>query len=213
LDYLYLTYNAPVNFGGGLVTASTPVNVEFLAFPASIQSAMTNGFTFQSFFASDGAAGVLGVGPNAGGPGPSIPLQALPSPYNSGLLINEVASQPYLQFGDAPTISGHPVLTTLTGSPITPLDVVVGNAQPQTVQSIVDSGGVQGTLPTGLNAQPGQTISVYAPGNPTPLYSYTYNGDYFPTPISSGLMNTGNLIFQKHPMYINFGNDTSTIYS
>ena len=91
LDYLYLTYNAPVNFGGGLVTASTPVNVEFLAFPVSIQSAMTNGLTFQSFFASDGAAGVLGVGPNAGGPGPSIPLQALPAPYNTGLLIDQTA--------------------------------------------------------------------------------------------------------------------------
>ncbi len=99
LDYLYATYNAPVNFGGGLTTARSPVNVEFFAFPTSIQSAMNNGFTFQSFFAQDGVTGVLGVGPNAGGPGPSIPLQALPSPYNQGLLINEATASPYLQFG------------------------------------------------------------------------------------------------------------------
>ena len=215
LDYLYATYNAPVNFGGGLTTPSTPVNVEFLAFPASIQSAMTNGFTFQSFFASDGAAGVLGVGPNAGGPGPSIPLQALPSPYNQGLLMNETGGSPYLQFG------GHsianPVLATLPQSPITTLDVKVNGAPvPGGVASIVDSGGVEGTLPTGLNAQPGDTISVYAPTNQvTPLYSYTYNGGpnaYFPTPISSGLMNTGNLIFQKHPIYIDYTTGGSTVY-
>jgi hypothetical protein len=214
LDYLYLTYNAPVNFGGGLTTASTPVNVEFLAFPASIQSAMTNGFTFQSFFASDGAAGVLGVGPNAGGPGPSIPLQALPSPYNSGLLINEHTASPYLQFGGAPMNVGPPT-AVLHGSPITNLQVSVHGATPQTVASIVDSGGVDGTLPTSLNASPGDTINVYDTNGATLLYSYTYNGGpnaYFPTPISSGLMNTGNLIFQEHPVYIDFGNNTSTIY-
>ncbi len=208
LDYLYLTYNAPVNFGGGLVTASTPVNVEFLAFPVSIQSAMTNGLTFQSFFASDGAAGVLGVGPNAGGPGPSIPLQALPAPYNTGLLIDQPAHQ--LVF-EAPPGSG---ITTLTGSPITNLQVSVGGGPQQTVASIVDSGGVDGTLPSSLNAAPGELITVGAPDG-TLLYSFTYNGGaspYFPTPISSGLMNTGNLIFQEHPVYINYGANTSTIF-
>ncbi len=215
LDYLYLTYNAPVNFGGGLTTASTPVNVEFLAFPVSIQSAMTNGLTFQSFFASDGASGVLGVGPNAGGPGPSIPLQALPSPLNHGLLINQDTASPYLQFGDQPTIGGHSVLTTLPQMPITGLDVTVTHGATTTsfpsVQSIVDSGGVEGTLPTGLGASPGDLIQVFDGSNHL-LYSYTYNGDYFPTPISSGLMNTGNLLFQQHPVYINYGNGTATVY-
>ena len=102
IDYLYATYDAPVNFGGGIVTASTPVNVEFFAFPTSISSAINNGFTFQSYFASDGVTGVLGVGPNAGGPGPSIPTQALPSAFNKGLLINEApaTASPYIQFTD-----------------------------------------------------------------------------------------------------------------
>jgi PPE-repeat protein len=211
LDYLYLTYNAPVNFGGGLITASTPVNVEFLAFPVSIQSAMTNGLTFQSFFASDSAAGVLGVGPNATGPGPSNPLQALPSPYNSGLLIDQHTASPYLQFGGTSTLGGAVPIAQLTGSPITDLNVTVGNTTYTGVPSIVDSGGVEGTLPSSLNAVPGQQITVKAP-NGAVLYQYTYNGDYFPTPISSGLMNTGNLIFQQHPVYIDYGADTSTIY-
>ena len=170
LDYLYLTYNAPVNFGGGLVTASTPVNVEFLAFPVSIQSAMTNGLTFQSFFASDGAAGVLGVGPNAAGPGPSIPLQALPAPYNTGLLIDQTGANPHLQFSAQPAGG----ITTLTGSPITNLQVSVGGGPQQTVASIVDSGGVDGTLPSSLNASPGDLIVVSANGHA--LYHYTYNG-------------------------------------
>ncbi|MCW2661308.1 MAG: hypothetical protein JWP83_2460 [Mycobacterium sp.] len=39
-------------------------------------------------------------------------------------------------------------------------------------------------LPTGT------TVDVYAPGDPTALYSYTNNVDYFPIP-SSGVMNTG----------------------
>jgi PPE-repeat protein len=217
LDYLYLTYNAPVNFGGGLTTASTPVNVEFLAFPASIQSAMTNGFTFQSFFASDGAAGVLGVGPNAGGPGPSIPLQALPSPYNSGLLINEHTASPYLQFGGTSQLPANtPVLATLPQSPITDLTVHVTHNAVTTsypnVGSIVDSGGVEGTLPTGLNASPGDLIQVYDAGGTHLLYQYNYNTNYSPTPISSGLMNTGNLIFQQHPIYIDYTTGKSTVY-
>ncbi|MCV7443048.1 PecA family PE domain-processing aspartic protease [Mycobacterium paraense] len=217
LDYLYLTYNAPVNFGGGLVTAPTPVNVELFAWPVSFQSAMNSGLTFQSFFATDGASGVLGVGPNAGGPGPSIPLQALPSPYNQGLLIDQPASQ--LQFGSFSTLGSPTVLAQLTGAPIptSGLDVTVTHGATTTsypnVPSIVDSGGVEGTFPTGLNAQPGDTINVYAPGNTTtPLYTFQYNTNYFPTPISSGLMNTGNMMFAEHPVYINYLTGNSTVF-
>ncbi|OBA76975.1 hypothetical protein A5641_19605 [Mycobacterium sp. 1554424.7] len=210
LDYLYLTYNAPVNFGGGLITASTPVNVEFLAFPVSIQSAMTNGLTFQSFFASDSAAGVLGVGPNATGPGPSNPLQALPAPYNSGLLIDQQAG--ILQFGGHSTLQNPQVLAQLPQMPITNLDVKVNGTQVGQVASIVDSGGVEGTLPSSIGAHPGDVIQVYDASGNNLLYSYTYNGDYSPTPISSGLMNTGNLIFQDHPIYIDYTTGGATIY-
>jgi hypothetical protein len=120
--------------------------------------------------------------------------------------INQPAGQ--LVFEAQPTGG----IATLAGSPITNLGVSVGGGAVQTVPSIVDSGGVQGTIPSSLNASPGETISVFTPGGSTLLYSYTYNGDYFPTPISSGLMNTGNLVFEQHPVYINYGADTTTIY-
>ena len=209
LDYLYATYNAPVNFGGGLVTARTPVNIEFFAFPTSIQSAINNGFTFQSFFASDGVSGVLGVGPNAGGPGPSIPLQALPSPYNQGLLINEATASPYLQFGPPPTNLGTPI-ATLTGAPITTLNVSVNGAPVQAVSSIVDSGGVQGTIP--FNAAVGSLINVTDPTTGQLLYSYTLDQTYSPI-ASSGLMNTGALPFLNHPVYINYVNGQQEFFS
>lgn len=205
LDYLYATYNEPVNFGGGLVTSPTPVQLELFAWPTSLQSLLNNGFSFQSFFAPDGADGVLGIGPNAGGPGTSIPTQALPAPYNQGVLIDQPAHE--LVFEAQPTGA----IATLAGSPTTNLEVSINGGAPQTVQSIVDSGGVEGTIPSSLNAATGNTITVTAPDG-TPLYSYDYGVNYSPTTISSGLMNTGNLIFQQHPVYINYGADTTSIY-
>jgi PPE-repeat protein len=210
LDYLYLTYNAPVNFGGGLVTAPTPIQVEILAWPTSLASLQQNGLTFQSFFASDGATGVLGVGPNAGGPGNVVPTSRLPSPFNQGLLIDQPDG--ILQFSGQPaTVGGNAPIATLTGSPITNLGVSVNGGPINSVPSIVDSGGVEGTIPTGLGVTPGSTVTVYGPGD-VPLYSFVYQGNYSPSPITSGLMNTGNLIFQQHPIYINYGNDTSVVY-
>ena len=211
LDYVYATYNAPVNFGGGLVTSPTPIQVELFAFPTSISSALNNGLTFQSFFASDGVVGVLGVGPNAGGPGHTVPLTALPSPYNQGLLIDERTGQ--LVFGPQSSVSqGLTQLATLQGSPITNLNVSVNNGQQQGVSSIVDSGGVDGTLPTSLNAPTGSPIVVRDPTTGNILYQYNLNQGYSPVAITSGLMNTGNLIYQQHPVYINYGANTTTIY-
>ncbi|OBK43170.1 hypothetical protein A5655_17765 [Mycobacterium sp. 1081908.1] len=204
LNYLYATFDAPVNFGNGLVTARTPVNVELFSWPSSLQAAMSHGWGWRSYFAADGVTGVLGVGPNAGGPGPSIPTQALPAPYNQGLLINEVGAKPYLQFGPPP-INLTP-FATLNGSPVTTLGLSTGPLGflgPQyTVNAVIDSGGVEGTIPTGLNAVPGTAIYVWAP-NGQLLYSYVYDGTYFPTP-SPYVMNTGALPFLEHPVYISY---------
>jgi PE family len=206
LDDLFVTYNAPVNFGGGLATSPTPVDVEFFAFPTSIQSALSNGLTFQSFFAVDGASGVLGVGPNAGGPGPSVATQALPGNLGQGVLINETGPSPYLQFGPNPGTPLTP-FATLTGAPITTLEVQVGTGAPlQTVSSLIDSGGVQGTIPSSVlpgGTLPADTeIEVFAPGNTTtPLYMFN-TSDVSPTVISSGLMNTGFVPFSQNPIYI-----------
>ncbi len=187
-----------MNFGGGLVTSRTPVDIELFAWPASISAAMNHGLTFQSYFAQDGASGVLGVGPNAGGPGPSIATQALSAPYNQSLLINETGQHPYLQFGAAPT-NLNPI-ATFSGAPIASLEIgtgPLGALFPQySVNAVIDSGGVEGTIPTGLNAVPGELISVFAP-NGALLYSYIYDGTYFPTP-SPYIMNTGALAVLGH---------------
>ena len=140
-----------------------------------------------------------------------VPTSALPAPFNQGLLIDQPAG--ILQFSGQPaTVGGHAPIATLTGSPITNLTVQVGGTTFTNVPSIVDSGGVDGTFPTSLNATPGELIEVFAPGGSTPLYSYTYQGTYSPEPITSGLMNTGNLIFAQNPVYINYGANTTTIY-
>jgi len=201
LDYAYLTYNTTVNFGGGLITAKTPVDVELFAWPTSLSSALNNGFSFQNFFAADGASGVLGIGPNSGGPGPSIATQALPGSFGQGVLINETnPANAYLQFGPQPTLAGlTPV--PLNGAPITNLDVRINAGPAQTVLSEIDSGGVQGTIP--FNAPTGAIISVYAPGTNTLLYQYTNGVDYSPSQYS-GVMNTGALIFQNNPVYISY---------
>jgi hypothetical protein len=156
--------------------------------------------TVQSFEANDGAAGTLGIGPNATGPGHSIPLKALPAPFNQGVLINENQGvNGYLQFGPNPLTP----VATLNGSPTTDLNVIVGSTTYTNVPSIIDSGGVDGSFPTSLGAKPGELITVETPSGQV-LYSFTYQGTYSPTPISIGLMDTGNEPFFVNPIYISY---------
>jgi PPE-repeat protein len=205
INYVYATYDTTVNFGGGLVTQSTPVDLELFAWPSSFQSLLSNGissFSFPSFFAADGATGILGVGPNAGGPSTSIPTQAFAnSSYDTGLLINEATSSPYLEFGANPLTP----IATLSGSPVTDLNVTVGSTTHTNVPSIIDSGGVYGTIPSSVigSAPTGTSITVSTPSG-VDLYSYTYGASDSATAISSGLMNTGVLLFQNYPVYISY---------
>ena len=196
LDYFYVSFNTPVNFGNGLVTAPTAVNVELFAFPTSLQSLLEYP-TWQTYFAPDGVVGVLGLGQNAGGPGTTSVASALPGNLGVGELINEQAGT--MTFGP----NTMTPIATLSGSPITTLYVSVNGGSSVPVSSTIDSGGVEGTIPSYLNAAPGETITVYAgPGNTNELYSYTYDVNYFPTVTSSNLMNTGYLPFAQGPIYI-----------
>ncbi len=222
LDYLYLTFNAPVNFGGGIMTSPTAVDVPILSWPTTLQGLATYGFSFSQFFAPDGVVGVMGIGPNAGGPGPSSPLTALPGSLSQGVLINETnPTSASLTFGSAPT--DMTPIATVSGAPITTLELTETPPDGSTsalysVNSIIDSGGVQGTIP--LNVPSGTVVDVYAPGaTPTLLYSYTYNGDSSSSPIAyaptyyPGIMNTGALPFIEHEVYLsNAGNGSMTFY-
>ena len=206
LDYFYVTTSVPVNFGNGAVTAPTSVNLEIFAFPTSINAALTNGLTWQSYFAPDGVSGVWGIGPNSGGPGPSIPNTALPGAQSQGVLINEQGG--YLQFGPPPT--GATEIGSISGSPIGNIEVQIGNGGAlQTVSATVDSGGVYGTLPSsviGAGLPAGTVVNYYAPNNTTtPIATYTVGAGNGPEPISSGVSNTGYWPYAQHPVYISYG--------
>ncbi|MDT5173960.1 MAG: hypothetical protein QOG37_1211, partial [Mycobacterium sp.] len=198
----------------GIVTAPTAVDVVLFSIPTSpfainayFTEFLKNPFTtpFDAYFASAGVDGVLGLGPNAVGPGPSIPTQALPGNLSQGVLINMPAQE--LQFGPSSLLPTPGNNISLNGSPITDLYVSIDNGSTVAVPSIVDSGGVMGTIPSSVigGSLPANTlISVYDDAAKTHLlYSYNTN-NYQPTVISSGLMNTGFLPFSEQPIYISY---------
>ncbi|GJP04216.1 PE family protein [Mycobacterium marinum] len=208
VNILYADFNTTVDFGSGAVTAPTSVQVGILPFPTSLQGltliAMGNGF-------GPTGHGVLGIGPNinaaTGGHG-NVVTTALPGQLNEGELIN--IPQGYMQFGPN---TGTPI-TSVSGVPITTLDVQFGGYDPlgtyYPVTSIVDSGGNHGTIP-GIILGTGQTSGVVPPGtvisistndNQTLLYSYTTTGTDSPVVTGNIPMNTGLLPFALGPVYI-----------
>ncbi|WP_197515226.1 PecA family PE domain-processing aspartic protease, partial [Mycobacterium sp. 1245805.9] len=197
--FIYLTFNAPVSFGGGLVTAPTPVSVEIFEFPISLNGLglMLTGDVF------GGGAGILGIGSNAVGPATSV-ITALPGPLNQGVLIDE--PEHYMQFGPNP-LPG----ITVTGAPVTAFDVRINDGPLQQVLALVDSGGNYGSIPSSIlgtgqtsgMVPAGTTISVYTKDDLTPLYSYTTTATNGPQ-VATGQMNTGYAPFAQGPVYISY---------
>ncbi len=199
LTYFYATFTTTVNFGNGIVTAPTSVDVALLSFPGS----------FANFVAGDGASGILGVGPNASGPGPSSVIAALPGDLSDGVLIDE--PQGLLEFGPNP-LSAR---VSVTGAPNTDLKVQVGNGPLEGVPAVIDSGGVYGTIPSSLTGDlpVGTVVSVYTDNGQTLLYSYETDGTNTPTVTSDDLLNTGYEPFAQQPVYIGYspaGTGTTT---
>jgi PE family len=199
LRYLYVTFDTTVNFGNGIVS-STPVDVVVLAFPTP----------FGNFAGSDGAAGIMGIGVNAEGPGPSSPVTGLPSNLNQGVLINE--PQGYLQFANTNPL---PAVSSVAGAPVGDLYVSVNGGQQVAVPgSYIDSGGVYGTIPSSVvgSVPPGTQITVYNSAH-TELYQYTTTATNSPTVVSGDSMNTGFEPFSQGPVYISYSpSGTGTTY-
>jgi VCBS repeat-containing protein len=201
LTYSYNTYTATVNFGNGIVTAPTSVDVV----SAASQQAFAN------YFAGAGVVGVLGIGPNSGGPGPSIVIAALPGELGDGVLIDE--DQGVFEFGPNPL----PTRTSIAGAPYASLEVKVGNGPLQPVTAVIDSGGVYGTIPSSViggsqlsgNLPAGTVISVYTGDGQTLLYSYTTTGTNTPTVTSENVMDTGYVPFAQGPVYISYRDSSS----
>ncbi|WP_264990897.1 PecA family PE domain-processing aspartic protease, partial [Mycobacterium kiyosense] len=214
LTYLYATFPTTVDFGNGIVASNTGVDVVLFSIPTSsyalsayFQAFLTNPFTtpFDAYFASAGVDGVLGLGPNAVGPGPSIPNQSLPGDLANGVYIS--IPEDKMVFGTPPT-TGQ-AFSIPGGSPITTLYVTTPqSATPISVPSIIDSGGVNGTMPSfvinGASSLPPGIYTVYADAGMTKeLYTFT-TSQYQPTVISSGLMNTGFWPFNNRPIAIDY---------
>ena len=200
--FRYTTYVTTVDFGGGAVTAPTAVNIVDDADAAA----------FEEFLKPAGVVGILGVGANTYGPGPdgyTIPTASLPGELSDGFLLYQGALLGLfgvMVFGPNPL----PTRVSVPGAPDAYVTVSINDGPKQTANSIIDSGGVYGTLPAyligGANSVPTNTkISVYTADGQTLLYSYNTIGSNSPTVVDDGaLMNTGYIPFQQGPVYINY---------
>ena len=200
--FRYTTYVTTVDFGGGAVTAPTAVNIVDDADAAA----------FEEFLKPAQVVGILGVGANTYGPGPdgyTIPTASLPGELSDGFLLYQGALLGLfgvMVFGPNPL----PTRVSVPGAPDAYVTVSINDGPKQTVNSIIDSGGVYGTLPAyligGATSVPTNTkISVYTADGQTLLYSYNTIGSNSPTVVDDGaLMNTGYIPFQQGPVYVNY---------
>lgn len=219
LTYTYNTYNTTVNFGSGIVTAPTSVNV--ITDPDE-QTAFAN------FLKNNGVVGVLGVGTNAVGPGPGLVTTALPGALKNGIYIDEVGRK--LTFGPNPL----PARVTTSGSPNVIGSMTV-NGVNTPINLLIDSGGVYGTIPsTMVNSsqmdpvkntdgtiayyllKAGVPISVYD-GDGNLLYTFKTTSTYRPTvtfdEYNAELSNTGAMPFLHNRIYIDYSTaNGSTVF-
>jgi PE family len=197
-----ISFNTTINFGNGIVTAPTEVNVPIFSveklslslvnpidirlpgglppieidkIPLTIAFPDIPPFTKIFPLGGTGSAGILGVG--ASGLLPSNPVTtALPGQLNQGVLIN--APGGYLEFGPNPLPAG----VSVPGAPITTLDVQINNGPLQSVTAAIDSGGEFGSIPSSLvgnNTVPvteGPLIFDQALPAGTNISVYTSNG-------------------------------------
>ena len=194
--YLYVKFNGTIDFGNGIVSSPTTINAVVFSFPQS----------FASFLSGDGAVGVLGIGANTSGPNSISPTTALPGNLGQGVLIDEPAKE--LVFGP----NSKDVLATVSGAPVTSgLTYTVNNSNgtlTTTPTSIVDSGGVTGTvlqssLPGGTSSVPDGTVITVYDGS-TELYHYTVDSSNAPSVITSGEANSGFEPFSQMPIYLDY---------
>ncbi|KAA8959501.1 MAG: hypothetical protein F6Q13_14485 [Mycobacterium sp.] len=198
----YDTYDTTVNFGHGLTTAPTAVDV-LTTNSATDFSAYWDGI-FNTYAPGVTIDGVLGIGPNDGYPGTSTVITALPGTLNQGALIDESAGA--LELGP----NSLPGDISVAGSPIASLDVQVNGGPLTRVPSVfIDSGGIYGFIPSAVldtgqttgTVPAGTTISFYADNGQTLLYSYTTTATDGPT-VTTDFTSTGNTPFDLGPVYI-----------
>jgi len=130
---------------------------------------------------------------------------ALPGSLNEGVLIDE--PQGLLEFGPNPL----PAVASVSGAPMTTLQVQINNGPLQTASgAFIDSGGLTGditsnevpSIPVGGTLPAGTTLTVYTSSDQE-LYSETITSANAPDVVSSsGIFNTGDYPFSQEPIYI-----------
>ncbi|OBI98237.1 hypothetical protein A5660_04930 [Mycobacterium alsense] len=199
----YDQYRAAVNFGNGIMTQPTTIGV--------ITSEVHNGTPTTP-------ETLVGVGANTLGSGfTSTAVQQLPGQLANGILVNQPGH--YFQFGDNPL----PGIAGVTGSPFTNgLIVQVGNTTLQPTTGVVDTGGVNGSIPHNLlppdlqnipiggslPAGTGIYVGVVDPvtGGYSVLYEQITQGGINGTLVTAdvgagGVFNTGNYPYTLMPIY------------
>jgi hypothetical protein len=199
--------NTTVNFGDGIVSSPTTVNLALFAYPESSSNFFNlDDWSLQAYDGSNGADGTMGIAAQPYTPGPSSVVTALPGDLSEGVLINETAG--YLEFGPNPLTA----LGSVDGVPGTDLEVSVGDGGAVPISAVLDSGGQVGTMPVSIlnNAPavgdplaPGTQIAVYM-SDGQEIYSYVTSSGDSPIVSSDTVMNTGWAPFQAYPIYISY---------
>ena len=207
----YKTYRTTVDFGGGVVTAPTEVNiVDDTWTDPDTGVVYYDAAAFRDFLEPAGVVGILGAGANTYGPGPSVPMTALPGELDDGFLLNQSL---FLGLGGVMILGPNPLpnRVVVPGAPDAYVQVSINDGLKQDVDAIIDSGGVYGTLPAyliegGSSVPAGTKISVYTADGQTLLYSYrVLSSNAAPTVVPNDfLMNTGYTPFQQGPIYIDY---------
>lgn len=161
-----------------------------------------------------GTDGILGVGPNAPGPeylwtGTHFPgtlvTAALPGDLKDGEFIELNSPSDYLPgansvIGFGPSLDLDLGGPSSAGAPETMVQVQIDGGALHKVDTVFDSGGLNGTIPSSLigggsSVPNGTEISVYNMQNEL-LYSYTTNANDAPSVVSGSQMNTGIAPFE-----------------
>ncbi|MDG4665947.1 PecA family PE domain-processing aspartic protease [Mycobacterium sp. 236(2023)] len=198
--YEYDVYKIPVSVDEDV--DSTPTRIQVVTLNTWYALSETN---------SD-YEGILGIGPNSGGPGTSNPLAGLPGLLGNGILMDPRRNRAIL--GPNP----YAARVTLDGAPINTLRVKIGDYDEQVIETWIDSGGLNGTiagsLVDGATSLPNGTLITVYTEDGDKLFSYRTSGKDTPA-IDQDAENAilGSTPFAVTPIYTDFTNGGRLVFN
>jgi PE-PGRS family protein with aspartyl peptidase-like domain len=207
VDYLYLTYNLPVDYAAGLDT-TTPVEVEVYSWDPSDFSSLFTNDAFQGFLSGNGVSGILGIGNDVSGGAGTSPFES----YGSALVDltkNELVvggSNPYTALD---TISGSGSTFSGLTETVTSGSTTVGTSP---ISDDLDTGGAFGTVPSAITTtglSQGDVVTVS--DGTKELYSYVVGAGDSPLVTSGTSIDSGYAALVHNPLYIDYATNTTSI--